>query len=232
MDLSLVNSNEVGPGVLWVAVILLEHWGSTVRSHWKGTQRPPRPAAGTDRQIGYLFWQDAEQPDIFPGYGGVHSSGVHGILQYRPARQSGTAAVCPVYRNFGFQRAGNAPVFVVVEPEDAGDYASAFVVSADGTDRHRLGAVNGAGAERRRTRRYDELGRHDPVFRCDFSGGVDHDYRPYSGGVDENLGFLFAANLAVWGGIVFYVFTLMKRHRALRQDLDLLKETLDKESGK
>jgi len=48
----------------------------------------------------------------------------------------------------------------------------------------------------------------------------------------KNLGFLFAANLAIWGGIVFYVFTLMKRHRALRRDLDLLKETLDKENRK
>ena len=48
----------------------------------------------------------------------------------------------------------------------------------------------------------------------------------------KNLGFLFAANLAIWGGIVFYVFTLMKRHRALRRDLDLIKETLNKDSGK
>lgn len=47
----------------------------------------------------------------------------------------------------------------------------------------------------------------------------------------KNLGFLFAANLAVWGGIVFYVFTLMKRNRALRRDLDLIQETVKKESG-
>lgn len=45
----------------------------------------------------------------------------------------------------------------------------------------------------------------------------------------NNLNFLFAANLFVWGGILFYVFTLIKRNRSLQRDLDLLKETLDKE---
>jgi CcmD family protein len=48
----------------------------------------------------------------------------------------------------------------------------------------------------------------------------------------DNLGFLFAANLFVWGGIVFYLLSLMKRNRALKRDLDLLKETLGKETGK
>ncbi len=47
----------------------------------------------------------------------------------------------------------------------------------------------------------------------------------------KNLGFLFAANLAVWGGILFYVMTLMRRHRALKRDLDLIKETLKKDAG-
>ncbi len=45
----------------------------------------------------------------------------------------------------------------------------------------------------------------------------------------DNLGFLFAANVCVWGGIVFYVYTLKQRNRALEKDLDLLKETLSKE---
>ncbi len=45
----------------------------------------------------------------------------------------------------------------------------------------------------------------------------------------DNLGFLLAANLCVWGGIVFYIVTLMKRNRALRRDLDLLKEALEKD---
>lgn len=45
----------------------------------------------------------------------------------------------------------------------------------------------------------------------------------------NNLGFLFAANLFVWGGILVYVFTLMKRNRSLKADLDLLNETLNKD---
>jgi len=45
----------------------------------------------------------------------------------------------------------------------------------------------------------------------------------------NNLGFLFAANLFVWGGIFFYVVTLSRRNRELQRDLDLLKETLNKE---
>ena len=45
----------------------------------------------------------------------------------------------------------------------------------------------------------------------------------------DNLGFLFAANLFVWGGILVYVFSLMKRNRTLQKELDLLKETLHKE---
>jgi CcmD family protein len=45
----------------------------------------------------------------------------------------------------------------------------------------------------------------------------------------DNLEFLFAANVFVWGGIVFYVYTLKQRNQALEKDLDLLKETLSKE---
>jgi len=45
----------------------------------------------------------------------------------------------------------------------------------------------------------------------------------------DNLEFLFAANVFVWGGIIFYVYTLKQRNQALEKDLDLLKETLSKE---
>ena len=45
----------------------------------------------------------------------------------------------------------------------------------------------------------------------------------------KNLGFLFAANAFVWGGIFLYVFSLMKRNQSLKRDLDLLKETINKE---
>ena len=47
----------------------------------------------------------------------------------------------------------------------------------------------------------------------------------------DNLGFLFAANLFVWGGILVYVFSLMKRNRTLKKELDLLKETFNKEKS-
>ena len=45
----------------------------------------------------------------------------------------------------------------------------------------------------------------------------------------DNLGFLFAANVVVWGGITYYVYTIKQRNRALEKDLELLKETLSKE---
>jgi CcmD family protein len=45
----------------------------------------------------------------------------------------------------------------------------------------------------------------------------------------DNLGFLFAANAFIWGGIIYYVYTLKKRSRALEKDLELLKENLSKE---
>ena len=44
----------------------------------------------------------------------------------------------------------------------------------------------------------------------------------------DHLGFLFVANAFVWGAILFYVFSLMKRNNALQRDLDLLKEALRK----
>ncbi len=46
----------------------------------------------------------------------------------------------------------------------------------------------------------------------------------------NNLEYLFAANVFVWGGIFVYVFSLVKRNNALKRDLDLLKESLEKES--
>ena len=46
----------------------------------------------------------------------------------------------------------------------------------------------------------------------------------------DNFGFLFAANAFVWGGIIYYVFTLKQRSRNLEKDLELLKETINKES--
>jgi len=46
-----------------------------------------------------------------------------------------------------------------------------------------------------------------------------------------NLGYLFAANVFVWGGVIAYVFSLVRRHHSLQKDLDLLKESLKKESG-
>ena len=44
----------------------------------------------------------------------------------------------------------------------------------------------------------------------------------------DNLGFLFAANVVVWGGIISYVYTIRKSNRALEKDLELLKETLNR----
>ena len=46
----------------------------------------------------------------------------------------------------------------------------------------------------------------------------------------DNFGFLFAANAFVWGGIIYYVFTLKQRSRILEKDIELLKETINKES--
>lgn len=46
----------------------------------------------------------------------------------------------------------------------------------------------------------------------------------------DNFGFLFAANAFVWGGIIYYVYTLKLRSRALEKDLEILKESISKES--
>ena len=44
------------------------------------------------------------------------------------------------------------------------------------------------------------------------------------------LGYLFAANVFVWGAIISYLFRLMKKNNTLQRDLDLLKEALRKDS--
>ena len=36
----------------------------------------------------------------------------------------------------------------------------------------------------------------------------------------DNFGFLFAANAFVWGGIIYYVFTLKQRSRNLEKDME------------
>ena len=46
----------------------------------------------------------------------------------------------------------------------------------------------------------------------------------------SNFGFLFAANTFVWGGIIYYIFTLKQRNRELEKDVKLLKEAIGKES--
>lgn len=46
----------------------------------------------------------------------------------------------------------------------------------------------------------------------------------------HNFGFLFAANAFVWGGIIYYVFTLKRRNRELEKDVELLKEAIGKEA--
>jgi len=48
----------------------------------------------------------------------------------------------------------------------------------------------------------------------------------------DHLGYLFAANAFVWGGVLFYLFTLRKRSQALEKDLDLLKQIVDKGPAK
>ena len=45
----------------------------------------------------------------------------------------------------------------------------------------------------------------------------------------DNLGYLFAANVFVWGGIFYYLFRIKKQQQSLQNDLDLLKEMYKKE---
>jgi len=45
----------------------------------------------------------------------------------------------------------------------------------------------------------------------------------------DNMGFLFAANAFVWGGVIFYLLTLRKRSQNLRKELDQLKAFLEED---
>jgi CcmD family protein len=44
----------------------------------------------------------------------------------------------------------------------------------------------------------------------------------------DNLEYLFAANVFVWGGIFYYLFRIKKYQQALQNDLDLIKEAVKK----
>ena len=48
----------------------------------------------------------------------------------------------------------------------------------------------------------------------------------------DNLEYLFAANAFVWAGVIYYLLNLRKRNQALRKDLDLLKQMMDKEADR
>lgn len=44
----------------------------------------------------------------------------------------------------------------------------------------------------------------------------------------DNLEYLFTANLFVWGGIFYYLFRIKKHQQSLQDELDLIKETIEK----
>ena len=46
----------------------------------------------------------------------------------------------------------------------------------------------------------------------------------------DNLAYLFAANVFVWGGIFYYLFRIKKQQKSLQSDLDLIKESFKNES--
>ena len=46
----------------------------------------------------------------------------------------------------------------------------------------------------------------------------------------NNLGYLFAANVFVWGGIFYYLFSIKRHQKSLQNDLDLIKESFEKET--
>ena len=46
----------------------------------------------------------------------------------------------------------------------------------------------------------------------------------------DNLGYLFAANVFVWGGIFYYLFRIKKKQQSLQNDLDLIKDVIGKGS--
>ena len=46
----------------------------------------------------------------------------------------------------------------------------------------------------------------------------------------DNLEYLFAANVFVWGGIFYYLFRITRFQQSLQNDLDLIKEAVKKGS--
>lgn len=46
----------------------------------------------------------------------------------------------------------------------------------------------------------------------------------------DNLGYLFVANVFVWGAIFYYLFRIKKHQQSLQNDLDLIKEVIGKGS--
>ena len=46
----------------------------------------------------------------------------------------------------------------------------------------------------------------------------------------DNLEYLFAANVFVWGGIFYYLFRIKRYQQSLQNDLKLLKEAVKKGS--
>ena len=46
----------------------------------------------------------------------------------------------------------------------------------------------------------------------------------------DNLEYLFAANVFVWGGIFYYLFRIKRFQQSLQNDLDLIKEAVKKGS--
>ena len=48
----------------------------------------------------------------------------------------------------------------------------------------------------------------------------------------DNLEYLFAANVFVWGGIFYYLLRLKKYQQSLQNDLDLIEEAVEKGAQK
>ena len=46
----------------------------------------------------------------------------------------------------------------------------------------------------------------------------------------DNLEYVFAANIFVWGGIFYYLFRIKRFPQSLQNDLDLIKEAVKKGS--
>jgi len=44
----------------------------------------------------------------------------------------------------------------------------------------------------------------------------------------DNLEYLFAANVFVWGGIFYYLFRIKRYQQSLQNDLDLIKKAVKK----